>query len=84
MAILDVFANSFHDREVLDVDDFNTDKERITELEEQVAVLQEIIGTRTNGSLSGLGRFDSTLSPVSRGKHLFLYLKFCLFACSDA
>ena len=48
VAILDVFADSFHDREVLDVDDFNTDKERITQLEEQVAVLQEIIGTRIN------------------------------------
>ena len=72
--VIEVVADSLMIDERLG--ELNTDNERIAELEEQVAVLQEIIGVRQNGTLSNLRGYDSVLSPISRGKCSFHYYFF--------
>lgn len=69
--VTEILADSFITYKKLD--ELNTDNERIAELEEQVAVLQEIIGVRQNGTLQSLRGYDSVIRSVSRDcQELFL------------
>ena len=72
--VIEVVADSLMVDKGLDV--LNTDNERIAELEDQVAVLQEIIGVRQNGTLSRLRGYDSVRSLISRGKCSVLFFFF--------